>query len=450
MYVTGVFFAFCLFYQIPDDVIHIPYKNEEIKVDGVLDDWEDAFDYVFTDTLRSFYTVPEIKLNHVYPSQFDFAYLKKPLSKNTAKVKYFWNLKSLNIAILVKDEQLFAQIDTGTDKPKLHLNDGIEIYIDSKCDDGLKMNTNDYQFIVDLKNRTQVFRGDRRLIKLDTLAVPKDYDQNVLFKSKLKYFGTVNQPEDIDSFYIVEISIPFASIGFEPQSGKSLRMDICCNDIDYPIEQGTIIEYASTIMWSFDWMGYSDFGFPKYWRKVKLIGGPSFLENLAEEYKQYWLWVYLITFALTFSIITYLYLRIKRISKIPSESEVNKGRIIFIPFNEQIKNKLTTNQIILQKASKYIIDNKHRTIHSEEVAKEIGISLRHFQRLTREELNTTPTNFIYLVKLKLAEEFLICKLGNITEAAFEFGFNDLSHFSKLFKNHFGLSPSDYIKQNINT
>jgi len=431
----------------PDIRINIPYKNEEIILDGIINEWENINKFVFADTLIAFNTIPELNLSKTYPIGFEFNQLKKPLSKNKVVVRSFWNLKYLNIAFVVIDNHLFAQAESTPDKPRLHLNDGIEIYIDTRDDDGLKMNTNDYQFIVDVSNRTQVFRGDRRYILADTVAVPKDYDQNVLFKSNVKYFGSINNSTDKDSFYVVEVSIPFAAIGVEPREGISMRIDFCCNDIDYPQAEGTFVEYASTIMWSFDWNGYSDFGYPKYWRRVKLIGGPGLIENLTEKYKAYWIWIYLFTFGITLITISFLYLKIRKTAKIPIKSELEKSKIVFIPYKDQVESQLTHNQVILQKATKFVSENRGKPVHSEQVAEAIGVSLRQFQRLTREELDSTPTNFIYLIKLKLAEEFLTSRQGNVTEAAYEFGFTDLSHFSRLFKNHFGVSPTDYLKHN---
>jgi len=71
------------------------------------------------------------------------------------------------------------------------------------------------------------------------------------------------------------------------------------------------------------------------------------------------------------------------------------------------------------------------------------------QRITKEEIDTTPTNFIYLVKLNLAAEYLKNHLGNVSETAYEFGFSDPGYFSKLFKKHFGISPLDYQEKNDN-
>jgi len=51
------------------------------------------------------------------------------------------------------------------------------------------------------------------------------------------------------------------------------------------------------------------------------------------------------------------------------------------------------------------------------------------------------------VKLNLAAEFLKNKRGNVSEAAYEFGFSNPSHFSRMFKKYFGISPKEYQTKN---
>ena len=79
---------------------------------------------------------------------------------------------------------------------------------------------------------------------------------------------------------------------------------------------------------------------------------------------------------------------------------------------------------------------------AETLAKELALSLRQMQRIFKDELDTTLTSFITLIKLERAAEML--KSGkNVTEAGFATGFNDSSYFSRVFKKYFGVSPSEY-------
>lgn len=430
-----------LFPQI--DYMEIPYSKNEITIDGELSDWSEFSEFSFKDTLSKFKFTGDFNPKELYPSEFDFNKMLLPRSRNEITVRSCWNKQFLFFALQVKDKHLFAEIKSRTDKPRIHMNDGIELYIDTQNDSPLKMDINDYQFIVDVLGESVVFRGDRKQILIDTVAVPKDFDQNVLFHSKAKYWGKINNLDNIDSSYTIEMKIPFAAIGIEAKTEKVMKLDICVNDVDYFAKEGTEVDEISTNLWSFNWSGFSDFGYPKYWKQAKLVGKPSFLEEFNEIHKNEWLWIYLVTFLTSVTIISLLFYRTIKLKQLPTYKEIEKHKS---SINVKNNHSLSYNQKILQKVSEFVVTQKSEIPNSEEVSKQIGVSLRTLQRITKEELNLTPTNLIYIIKLQLAADYLKNKQGNVTDAAYEFGFSDPSYFSKLFKKHFEISPTEFIKQ----
>jgi signal transduction histidine kinase/ligand-binding sensor domain-containing protein/DNA-binding response OmpR family regulator len=60
-----------------------------------------------------------------------------------------------------------------------------------------------------------------------------------------------------------------------------------------------------------------------------------------------------------------------------------------------------------------------------------------------------PVELIRRIRLKKASELLEKKFGNITEIAYEVGFNNPAYFSECFKKQFGVSPSHYNHEQIN-
>jgi signal transduction histidine kinase/ligand-binding sensor domain-containing protein/CheY-like chemotaxis protein/AraC-like DNA-binding protein len=56
-----------------------------------------------------------------------------------------------------------------------------------------------------------------------------------------------------------------------------------------------------------------------------------------------------------------------------------------------------------------------------------------------------PTAFIRFIRLRKAAKLLMETDHNITQVAFESGFNDLKYFREQFTKLFGLRPSDYVK-----
>jgi len=192
------------------------------------------------------------------------------------------------------------------------------------------------------------------------------------------------------------------------------------------------------VRFPFNWSGYSDFGYPKFWKNISLAGEPAFFELTLKKYGKSWFEVYVFILLFTLAVVILLFLKIKKLSAIPRKEEVEHASVIFIPASPAQVEEFTFNQKMLKAATEYIVKNKNRNLHSESVAKEIGISLRTFQRLTKEELNCTPTNFINIVKLKLAADYLSKNIGNVTDAAYEFGFSTPHIFPSYFKKHFGI------------
>ena len=81
----------------------------------------------------------------------------------------------------------------------------------------------------------------------------------------------------------------------------------------------------------------------------------------------------------------------------------------------------------------------------EKVASEKSISLRTLSRLFA-ETGETPRNWLQSQRLSCAYDALANKrVTNITEAAFTFGYKDLSHFSRTFKKQFGYSPRELTR-----
>ena len=79
-----------------------------------------------------------------------------------------------------------------------------------------------------------------------------------------------------------------------------------------------------------------------------------------------------------------------------------------------------------------------------ELARVGGISHSTLLRLFREHHNCTPHAFLRSKQLELGAALLKC--SSVKEAAQQCGFDDAAHFSRSFKEQFGISPSKYKKQ----
>ena len=81
-------------------------------------------------------------------------------------------------------------------------------------------------------------------------------------------------------------------------------------------------------------------------------------------------------------------------------------------------------------------------------SKNMGFSRSQLNRNIKKLTGLSPNNFIKKLRLQRAMKMLYNHKGNISQTAFETGFNTPAYFSKCFEDEFGLLPSTFIKQYI--
>ncbi|KJY73054.1 AraC family transcriptional regulator [Vibrio coralliilyticus] len=100
---------------------------------------------------------------------------------------------------------------------------------------------------------------------------------------------------------------------------------------------------------------------------------------------------------------------------------------------------------LLNRAKEFIHDNLHRKCSVDEIANAANMSKYHFIRLFNEQFGMTPHQYVLGHKINRAKYEL--ELGkNAADIAFQYGFSDLSHLNRNFKNAFGITPNQYQKQ----
>lgn len=81
----------------------------------------------------------------------------------------------------------------------------------------------------------------------------------------------------------------------------------------------------------------------------------------------------------------------------------------------------------------------------EQLSKEMNMHRSNFSKKLTALTGYTPTDLIRMQRMKRAAKLILASGKNISEIAFEVGFSDPKYFSKSFKAHFGVSPSEYGK-----
>lgn len=110
-------------------------------------------------------------------------------------------------------------------------------------------------------------------------------------------------------------------------------------------------------------------------------------------------------------------------------------------------NVLSIDEQFLRKATQLIEENMNEdSFTTERFCKEIGISRAHLYRKLKTLTNQSATEFIRSVRLKRAAELLNRKTASVSEIAYTTGFNNLSYFTRRFKEEFGVVPSEYFSR----
>lgn len=77
-----------------------------------------------------------------------------------------------------------------------------------------------------------------------------------------------------------------------------------------------------------------------------------------------------------------------------------------------------------------------------------GRSLSSFKRDFQNVFGSPPARWLREKRLNLARQFLLSTDKSVTDVCFEVGFENLSHFSRAFKEYFGYHPSDLRKRAV--
>ncbi|WP_419657276.1 putative transcriptional regulator, AraC family [Desulfosarcina variabilis str. Montpellier] len=79
-----------------------------------------------------------------------------------------------------------------------------------------------------------------------------------------------------------------------------------------------------------------------------------------------------------------------------------------------------------------------------DLARSVGMSHAKMNRGFHQVFDTTAFGYLRKIRMQQAKQLLESRQVNVTEAAFEVGYNSLSSFSRAFRNQFGMNPHQCI------
>jgi len=77
----------------------------------------------------------------------------------------------------------------------------------------------------------------------------------------------------------------------------------------------------------------------------------------------------------------------------------------------------------------------------------MGVSRAQLFRKIKAMTNQTVHEFVTTIRLNRAAELLLTTNSSIGEIGMKCGFSEPSHFTRSFMKKFGVTPSNYIKNN---
>jgi len=93
----------------------------------------------------------------------------------------------------------------------------------------------------------------------------------------------------------------------------------------------------------------------------------------------------------------------------------------------------------------YIHLNYQDKLNVDLIAQSTGISRSHASDIFREELHSSPIQYLQQYRLYKSLDLLLISDGSVTEVAHSVGFNSPSYYTETFRKVYDVTPSQYRK-----
>lgn len=97
----------------------------------------------------------------------------------------------------------------------------------------------------------------------------------------------------------------------------------------------------------------------------------------------------------------------------------------------------------INKIVSYIKENYTSPITLDDICKNMNISKQYCMRIFKKHMNITINDYILELRMRHAAYLLSYTYMNVSQTAEYLGFSGTSYFSRVFKNYYGVAPSDY-------
>jgi len=117
-------------------------------------------------------------------------------------------------------------------------------------------------------------------------------------------------------------------------------------------------------------------------------------------------------------------------------------RLMQTQARSMVEKNLVKNKSRIGFVVDYIKKNIHQKLSIDSIAKLAYVSKSNFFKMFKDELGTSPNDFILQERINRAKE-LLASNNSIKETAFQTGFSDTNYFTRVFKQLVGVTPKSY-------
>ncbi len=117
-------------------------------------------------------------------------------------------------------------------------------------------------------------------------------------------------------------------------------------------------------------------------------------------------------------------------------------RLMQTQARSMMEKNIAKNKSRISFAVDYIKKNLHQKLSIDSIAKMAYVSKSNFFKMFKDELGTSPNEFILQERINRAKE-LLASQNSIKETAYQTGFSDTNYFTRVFKQLVGVTPKSY-------
>ena len=119
-----------------------------------------------------------------------------------------------------------------------------------------------------------------------------------------------------------------------------------------------------------------------------------------------------------------------------------------LPKEVQETPGLNLDQEFLKKITKLVKKNLGKEFNVDDLCTEMGMSRSSLYNKVKTLTDLSPSDFVRQIRMKEAATLLQSKKFTVAEVSDMLGYSDPKYFTDIFKKHYGMTPSAYMKQSL--